>query len=130
MAKLNLLLKKVIKIDDQKFNLILDKLLEKTEQGKLQWERTAAKNTFLIVLEDGSISISHTISDKHSFEEMLNGGIYTLNIRDQTGHIAESVEISKSNKNSVAVEKTSKVFQLAKHQVNETVDRILEQLAA
>jgi hypothetical protein len=117
-------------MDNEKLSLILNKLLEKTEKGELEWERTAARNTLLNVLGRGTIALSHNIPEKASFGEILEGGSYKIDIRDEHGQIADSVEILKSNEYAGEFEKTAKIFQLARKQVDKTVDRILEELAA
>jgi hypothetical protein len=119
-----------MEMEKEKVNLALNNLLEKTEQGKLRWERTADKNTFLVVLEEGTISLSHTFPDRANFEQILDGGIYTMNFRDEKGEVIASVAISKSNTYSAEFEKTATIFEMAKKKVNQKVDRILEELAA
>lgn len=121
-------------MDNQKFNLILEKLLERTEEEKLEWKTTANRSTFLVILEDGSISISHNFSDTDEFLDASE--FYTFDFRNGNGDIVESVDISKfngSDKTTEEFEKAEKIFNLARNQslrVDQTVDRILEQLAA
>jgi len=121
-------------MDNQKFNLILDRLLEKTEGDKLEWEKTANRYTFLVVLEDSSISISLNFDDAIEFLNPTK--FYTFDFRNGNGDIVESVDISKfsgTDKTTKEFEKAEKIFNLARSKslrVDQTVDRILEQLAA
>lgn len=121
-------------MENQKFNLILDKLLEKTEEGKLEWEKTANRNTFLVVLEDSSISVSLNFDSVFEFISPIE--IYTFDFRNGNGDIVESIDISNPDvtvKPAREFEKAKKIFALARNQpikVDQTVDRILEQLAA
>jgi len=110
-------------MDKQKFNLILDGLLEKTEQEKLEWETTADKNTFLLVLKDSAVSI------RRGFE--MTYIAYTLEFRNANGEVVESVTVLKADKSQL--EKANRIFDSASRQSLKTdpiVDRILEQLAA
>lgn len=113
-------------MDSQKFDLILDRLLEKTEEGKLEWETTSDRNTFLVALKDSSVSISYVIE---SIAEFATTQFYLVNFRNENGDIAAS--INPSNKEQI--DKVKRIFDLARSQslkVDQTVDRILEQLAA
>ncbi len=111
-------------MDNQKFKLILDKLLERTEEEKLEWKATANDNTFLVVLQDSSISVSY------EFAELYNLEYYTFNFRNENGETVASVSLKKDEKE---FEKAQKIFNLARQHSfmnNKTVDSILEQLAA
>ena len=118
-------------MDNQKFNLILDKILERTEEGKLEWKATANENTFLIVLRDSSISVSY------EFDEYDGSQYYTFNFRDENGETVASISLKKSrielDNDEKEFEKAQKIFDLARQHSfmnNKIVDRILEQLAA
>lgn len=117
-------------MDNQKFNLILDKLLERTEEGKLEWKATSNENIFLVVLKDSSISISY------EFDEYSGSQYYTFNFRDENGEAVASMSLKKSpiesDKDGKEFEKAQKIFDLARQHSfinNKIVDRILEQLA-
>jgi len=123
LAKLKLSLEKVNKMDKQKFNLILDGLLEKTVQEKLEWETTADKNTFLMVLKDSAVSIRQNYEMTHIS--------YTFEFRNANGEVVDSVTVFKVDRSER--EKARRIFDLASRQSlkpDPTVDRILEQLAA
>lgn len=114
-------------MDNQKFNLILDKLLERTEEEKLEWKATANDNTFLVVLKDSSISVSY------DFDEFGNFEYYTFNFRNENGETIASVSLKNDEDDEKEFEKAQKIFNLARQHSfmnNKTVDRILEQLAA
>ena len=113
-------------MDNQKFNLFLDRLLKKTEQGKLEWEKTADRDTLLLVLKDSAVSIVHDI-EYVSREKNYRG--YHFDFRNESGDIVESVTVS----NKEEYEKAEKIYNLAQKQspkINKTLDSILEQLAA
>ncbi len=120
-------------MDNQKFSLILEKLLERTEEGKLKWKNTANRNTYLVVLEDSSISISRNFIDD---EYLGPDEFYTFDFRNGNGDIVESVDILKfigSDKPTKEFEKAEIIYKIARNQslkVDKIVDRILEQLAA
>ena len=110
-------------MDKQKFNLILDGLLEKTVQEKLEWETTADKNTFLMVLKDSAVSIRQNYEMTHIS--------YTFEFRNANGEVVDSVTVFKVDRSER--EKARRIFDLASRQSlkpDPTVDRILEQLAA
>ena len=114
-------------MDNQKFNLILDKLLERTQEGKIGWKTTANQDTFLAVLKDSSISIYH------GYDEYELGEGYSFDFRDENGEVVASVMVLKEGANEKEFENASKLFDLARQNSfmnNKTIDRILEQLAA
>lgn len=119
-------------MDDQKFNLVLDKLIEKTNEGKLEWETTANRNTFLAVLQDSAISINHTNQSANDFFDEYN--VYTFDFRNENGDVVESVAVTDvTEEDSEKYEKASQIFELARRQslkIDKTIDHILEQLAA
>ena len=108
-------------MDKKKFNLILDRLLQRTKEGKLEWEKTADVLTYLIVLENSAVSMS------------LLPSIDALNFqfRNENGDVVESAIID----DTVAPQAYS-LFYLVAEKLNEnenaekTVNSILEQLAA
>ena len=114
-------------MDKQKLSLFLDRLLEKTEAGELEWQTTIGRNTFLVALKDTAISITKRSDDRYSFD-----------CRNYMGDTVESVDVSEipeanARFRSGKFEKAGKIYELAKKQslkTDETVDRILEQLAA
>ncbi len=109
-------------MDSQKFNLFLDRLLEKTESGQLEWEKTADRNTLLLVLEDSAVSLTK-----------VAGNYYSFDFRNELGDVVETAVVSILNGNDDEIEKTGKLYEIARGQTfkfDKTVDRILEQLAA
>jgi hypothetical protein len=119
-------------MDNQKFNLVLDKILEKTGQGKLEWETTANRNTFLAVLQDSAISITRSFNDYDGLP-IHPSQFYTFDFRNENGDIVESIDIYNSKEDRKNFEKANQIFDLARHQpskIDKTLDHILEQLAA
>ena len=122
-------------MDSQKFNLLLNKLLERTEEGKLTWKTTANRETFLAVLKGSSISISQDQEfllniDGEPHESYL---FYTFDFRNENGEIIASVDVSEKDEFEENFKKAEKIFNLARNQsfkIDQTFDRILEQLAA
>ena len=118
-------------MDNQKFNLFLDKLLEKTENKKLEWEKTADRDTFLVVLKDSAVSIRQDFNENFGFDEIINKWSYTFDFRDENGNVIESVTASKSDESQL--KKAERIFEIARQQSlksDQTIDRILEQIAA
>ena len=114
-------------MDKQKLNLFLDRLLEKTKEGKLEWETTVNKSTFLVGLQDTAISVAKVSDDQYIFD-----------FRNNMGDIVDLVIISKKDfpveefsENEYG--KAKQIFDLARQQSlkgEQTFERILEQLAA
>lgn len=121
-------------MDNKKFNLFLDRLLEKTEQGKLEWEKTADRNTFLLVLEDSAVSVTYTIDAGVDMNgDTFSIWYYIFDFRNESGEVVESVKVSHKDKKDGSFRKAERIFNLARNQSlkpHQTVDRILEQLAA
>ncbi len=118
-------------MDDQKFNLVLDKLLEKTKEGKLEWETTANRKTFLAVLQDSAISINHSYRDANDVFDASS--LYTFDFRNADGKVVESIAVFDSTEDNEKYKKASQIFELARSQslnIDKTLDHILEQLAA
>jgi hypothetical protein len=115
-------------MNNQKFDLILDKLLEKTEEGKLEWKTTANEDTLLVVLKDSSVSVSYAFDSFDGAAEY-----YVFDFRNENGETVASITISNSSENRKEFEKAQKIFALARQNSfmnNKVIDRILEQLAA
>ena len=113
-------------MDKTKINLILDRLLQKTKEGKLEWEKTADRNTFLLVLEDSAISVTNDIE---YFSREGNYRSYRFDFRNEAGDIVESVAVSDEEE----YKKAENIFNLARQQsfrTDKTVNSILEQLVA
>lgn len=116
-------------MDKEKLNLILDRLLEKTSEGKLQWETTVSRNTFLVVLQDSSIAISRPFVPENTND------YYEFDFRNEAGDIVERVVVSQPENGESIREfgKAEQIYNLALQQslkTDKTVDRILEQLMA
>jgi hypothetical protein len=110
---------------NEKFNLILDKLLQRTEEGKVEWKATADKNTLLAILKDSSISI------QSGHDEYEAGEYYVFDFRNENGEIDASFSVTELDVDNL--KKARKVVHLARESSftkNKTIDRILEQLAA
>lgn len=120
-------------MDKQKFNLILDKLLERTEKGNLEWKTTADRDTFLVILKDDSISINYSFGREPDFDGIINNGFYTFDFRNENGDITNSVEVVNTSATDKEFKEAARIFELARAQAfksDPTADRILEQLAA
>lgn len=103
-------------MDNQKFEAILDRLIDLSESGQLNWKSTAGSATYLLVLKDSSISISG-----HS-------PYIFIEFRNEKGVVVEKIVLGSSEK---FYEKADKLFDLARRKAlnaDETIDRILEQL--
>ena len=106
-------------MDRQKFNQILKKLWERTEDGKLEWETTVNKNTFLVALKDTAVSITK-----------IDGNYFSFDFRNETGNIVESVLVSNSEEQVWEFATAQSIFEHTREQIDKIADRILEQLAA
>ena len=114
-------------MDNVKFNLILDKLLERTKEGKIQWKTTANQDTLLAVLHDSSISVNR------GFDEFEVGEFYTFDFRNENGETDASISVLEKDSPPDEFKNVRKIYELAQENSftnNKTVDRILEQLAA
>jgi len=109
-------------MNKDKFNLILNRLLELTETEQLDWKTTGNPATFLLALEGSAISINAYFGSEDS--------TITFEFRNERGEIVESFPVQlREDKNSF--EKASKLYQLANGKAvnsDKTLDRILEQL--
>ncbi|CAN5640018.1 hypothetical protein BH20ACI4_BH20ACI4_25140 [soil metagenome] len=113
-------------MNKQKFNLFLDKLLEKTEQEQIKWEKTADRATFLAVFKDNAIALSR-ILDNTMFD------ILQFAFRNEVGDIVDIVSLSNFDGEHEEFKKAEKIYNLAKNQpdqIDQTLDQIIEQLAA
>lgn len=116
-------------MDNEKFGLIVGKLLEKTQKGDLEWEKTTDKDTFLTVLKDIAISVKKVTVKNPSFEDVLEPP-YVFDLRNENGDVVDSITVPKSNENKY--DQAKEIFDLASKQSlknDSIVDRILEQLA-
>lgn len=117
-------------MDNEKFNLVLDKILEKTIQGRLEWETTANENTFLAVLQDSTISITRGYYEFY-LTPPSGKELYIFDFRNENGSIVESIEVSFGEDKNY--EKATRIYDLARQQsstIDKNLDHILEQLAA
>jgi len=104
-------------MDNQKIEAILDSLLKLSEERKLDWKRTANDSTYLLTLEDSSISITN-----------FTNVMIQLNFRDDKGISVEERTFMASNP---LFEKSMKLYELSRRKATNadaTLDRILEQL--
>ena len=114
-------------MDKQKFNQILEKLLERTEEGKLEWETTVNRDTFLAALKDTAVSLTQ-----------FNDNYYLFGFRNEMGEVIDKFIVAKleppaPDVNVEELEKARRIFTLAHQQSlkdKQIADRILEQLAA
>lgn len=104
-------------MDNRKFEIILDSLLKRSEEGELDWKATGNQYVFLLVLKDSSISIERYVD-----------GLIRLGFRDEKGNVIDETTVFSS---STKFEKAGKLFDLARRKAlnaDETINRILEQL--
>ena len=108
-------------MDSNKMNLIFDRLLQRTQEEKIEWEKTADVNTYLVVLEDSSISMTYLPSID----------AFTFQFRNENGDVVVSVNVDDT-----VAPQAYRIFHLATQRLQKTentnkfVDSILEQLAA
>ena len=103
--------------------------MERTEQEKQEWETIINNDTFLAALKDTAISITKLRDDYYNFD-----------FRNEMGDTVASEFISRKDfpieafpSEENKFEKAKRIFDLARKQSlkpEQTVDRILEQLAA
>jgi hypothetical protein len=113
-------LKKVNKMDEQKFKIVIDRLIKLSEIKELNWKTTGNPDTYLL-LKDSSISISSLYSE--DIREAIE-----IQFRNEKGEIVETVLITNDNSLS---EKANHLFSLARGKAlnsDNLIDRILEQL--
>lgn len=106
-------------MDNQKIEAILDSLLKLSEERKLDWKKTANDSTYLLTLEDSSVSIANLANANT---------IVQLKFRDEKGI---SIEEQMLNRSDPLFEKSLKLYELARRKATNadaTLDRILEQL--
>lgn len=102
-------------MDDQKIDLILDRLVEQTESGKLNWKTTSDENTYLLALKDSSISLARIRSTG-----------FICRFRNSNGEAIEEVAVVNG---LPRFQKLKKLFEII-NGTDKTIDSILEQLAA
>ena len=102
-------------MDDQKIDLILDRLVEQTESGKLNWKTTSDKDTYLLALRDSSISLAR-----------IHSAGFICRFRNSNGDVIEEVVVVNGLSR---FQKLKKLFDTI-NGTDRTIDSILEQLAA
>ena len=111
-------------MDKDKFNLILNRLLELTKKKQLDWKTTGNPATFLLALEGSAISINAFFGSEDS--------TITFEFRNERGEIVESFSVQlKEDKDSF--EKASKIYQMANNKAlnsDEVLNHILKQLSS
>ena len=106
-------------MDNQKIDLILDKLIEQTESGKLNWKDTSNEDTYLLTLKDSSISL-----------RKLSPIAFICEFRNANGEIVESVTNWSSDSNPQQLEQLFNVINRKSLRTEKIIDNILEQLVA
>lgn len=104
-------------MDKQKFETILDRLLNLSEEEKLNWKTTASRETYLLVLDDSSIILS-----------TVGLGSITFRFNNEKGETVESHSVRANGEN---YERCAKLFDLVRRKAlnsDKTIDRILKQL--
>lgn len=114
-------------MDNQKFEIILDRLLKLSEEGLLNWKTTASPKTYLISLKDSSISITNfDLGIEFDFRNERGLTVETYSIYN----IGEVIDRASEIEN-ILFGKADKLYDLARRKAlnaDETIDRILEQL--
>lgn len=106
-------------MDENKFEIIFNSLIERTENGELNWKTTASPSTYLLVLNDSSISIDFPTFGSFEFE-----------FRNERGETVESVSISR-DEDEEKFQKANKLWELARRKAlksDDTIDKIIKQL--
>jgi hypothetical protein len=104
-------------MDSVKFNKILDKLLEQSEEGKIEWKKTASLHTYLLNLEGSSISI------------LYFAGTIIFSFRNENGETVEQKALSSGNPNYPTAQKLYNLIDTKLSRAEQTIDRILKQLS-
>jgi hypothetical protein len=108
-------------MDNQKFEIILKRLLELSEEDKLNWKTTAGPEKYLLALNDSSITID--------FIDYIGDLCITFQFKNEKGETVEAVDVNKSEKE--IFHKARTLHDLARRKAlnsDKTIDRILEQL--
>lgn len=103
-------------MDDNKFEIILNSLLKRTQNDELNWKPTANSSIYLLVLNDSSI----TIEGEQFFVNFY--------FKNEKGETVESRLIVSSDEN---FSKASGLFEFVRRKAlksDETIDKILKQL--
>ena len=111
-------------MDNKKFEIILDSLLNRTRKDELNWKTTASTSKFLLVLNDSSIVINSDIP-------ILWQEIVEFEFKNERGETVENVEVD-STKNEENYEKASELYDLARRKAlksDDTIDKIIKQLS-
>src|SRR5262245_39802802 len=104
-------------MDKQKLQILLDRLLEGSEKGELNWKATGNPLTFLLTLKDSSISISNEMTE------------FEFTFRNERGEVVERTNVSHMDESFF--KKASNLFHLAMQKAksdDDFIDRIIEQL--
>lgn len=106
-------------MDENKFEVILNSLLKRTQNNELNWKTTANSNTYLLVLTDSSITIQN-----------IGDIVIEFRFRNEKGETVESKTVRTSNE-----ENSSKAYELyysarrrALNSSDETINKIIKQL--
>lgn len=106
-------------MDNQKFEAILNRLLELSEEEKLNWKSTGNSYKYLLTLNDSSITISSLVESIVAFE-----------FKNEKGETVESMTITRIDEK--LFNKSIELYDLVRRKAlnsDKTIDRILEQLS-
>ncbi len=110
-------------MDDKKFEIILDSLLNRTQSEELNWKSTASPSKYLLVLNDSSIVIDQ--------DKVSSGGfIFIFEFKNKKGETVEAVDVNFSAETRFS--KASRLYDLARQKAlnsNDTIDKIIQQLS-
>ena len=71
-------------------NVIIDKLLERTKQDKINWRPTLPENTFLAVI--GKLGVSIALPNLSTFDSIVR-----FRVVDQTGQLVKEINADRIN---------------------------------
>ena len=107
-------------MENQKIDLIIEKLIEQTKSGKLQWKKTSNTYTYLLALKDSSISLTN-----NPF-----GYGFICDFRNSNGEVVESISVIPTEPSYGKIKELFDNINRKHLKTDETIDSILEQLAA
>ena|SRR2546423_12275618 len=71
-------------MNGDKFNQLIQELLEQTKAGKLRWEETAARNTFRIIVGEHMIRLEKEVDASRT-------AFYSIVLMDRKGEIIDGL---------------------------------------
>ncbi len=107
-------------MEKAKFDLLLDRLVDKTNKNELEWKLTEDRDTFLLNLNGNSIEVRNILD--HGF---------IVYVKKPNGNLIDYLTLSEDHSE---FDKVKQLYKLIESSVvsekNMEIDQILEQLAA